>query len=477
MTKNNCLGNFSKTDWINFSLLAGFFILLTGLSRNFPFFWDNVLLSSIVGHFFYENGFSNFILPFEINCGHPPFFGAYVGAAWKTFGYNLAVAHFAMIPFLLILAYHLIKIFKFFLAESFVIFGLLLLILEPSLISQCTMVSNDVVMTSMFIWALSSILYKKEAWLIPATIIMVLINIRGALMVFMLFPVLLVVKWQLEKKLAWKQVLWFFPSLMVFALWNAFHYSETGSMLMGNNPKWAEHYEYFSLKIALKNLIVIARNMLDYGRVFLWFGIVIFASIQFKSKELCNTKQTLAASIFLVPFVLIALIFGTASNPVGHRYLLVFYVLAILLFSVLLQRYWDDKFSKLLLIFACIGTFTGNLWVYPETIAQGWDSTLGHINYFEIRREAYNFVKTEQIPKNQIGAGFTMQQQTKFIDLQPGYGDFGRKDKGIDNYNYILYSNIINDFSDDEIDQLNKNWILKKQWRKNGVFIKLFANK
>jgi hypothetical protein len=93
---------------IKFHLYFLFAILfiLTYFNKEHFLFWDTVQLAGKHGLFFYENNFLSFVLPNEIDSGHIPFFGFYLAIIWKIFGKSLVVSHFAMLPFMLALAYY-----------------------------------------------------------------------------------------------------------------------------------------------------------------------------------------------------------------------------------------------------------------------------------------------------------------------------------------------------------------------------------
>ena len=517
-----------STDWIYVGILWVFFVLLTLFSQHFPFFWDNVLLSSRFALSYYNSNFSQLLLPETIDCGHPPFFGMYLASTWKIFGQNLIVSHWAMLPFLLILGFHFFKIVKYYIQPQFYWIPVLLLMCEPSIIAQCTMVSNDVVLISCFIWGWSAILYNKKLAFVLATLLMTAVSIRGAILVFLLFLIGLVFcffdrkqnsknnldetnerinKQSAEKSLfssfvtnTVKILLLCIPAFLLFVIWNGYHYQQTGWMLAGGNPKWGEHYEAAGLKEIIKNCAIIVRNMLDFGRLFLWLGIgfVLYRLYKIRnrkkecfknSKELCNKKLIALSVTFILTLFVFAMVVVFNTNPIGHRYQLPFYAMAILLFAVLVQIYCTSydkldvsipflKSPRLLTVLVCIGLLTGNLWIYPEKMAQGWDSTLAHVPYFELREKMLNYIETQidenKINENNIGGGFTMHLSTYPIDLKERNIVIGNKSDGLANFQYIWYSNTVNNFSDEEIDELYNFWILEQSFSKRGVFVKLF---
>ena len=138
-------------------------LMATWLVKDHPFFWDTVQLGSKQAHFFYENGFSSFILPVEIDSGHPPFFGAYLALMWQLFGKTLAVSHFAMLPFLLGNVYLLSKMAEWLRPDHRPSWLLLFAFADPVLASQSILVSPDIALVFFFLLGLCGIL-KNRKW-------------------------------------------------------------------------------------------------------------------------------------------------------------------------------------------------------------------------------------------------------------------------------------------------------------------------
>ena len=134
------------------ALISAIIIFL--ISRNFCFFWDSISQISFPANFFYDNNFSQFWLPDNGATGHPPVVAMYFALYWKIFGYNLIVAHLAMFPFVFGAIFQLLKFCKLHLSESAAFWSTLLLIAEPTLVSQMSMLTLDVFQIFFFVLAL-----------------------------------------------------------------------------------------------------------------------------------------------------------------------------------------------------------------------------------------------------------------------------------------------------------------------------------
>src|SRR4030095_2820407 len=145
----------------------------------------------------------------------------------------------------------------------------------------------------------------------------------------------------------------------------------------------------------------------------------------------------------------------------SHRYLFpVIAVAALFVFSIALENLSFGQCRKLVWI-SILGMVTGNLWIYPDKIAKGWDSTLGHLPYYTHRKHMLDFIKQNKLNPAEIGAAFPYETGSKYIDLTNDSFAFVPKD--FRNNRYILYSNVANDFTDDELLTLKQSWKPVKQ--------------
>ncbi|MEO6760159.1 MAG: hypothetical protein ABIO24_11950, partial [Saprospiraceae bacterium] len=161
--------------------------LLLALVQNTPFFWDTVQLGSKHAHFFYENGLHWAALPPAIDSGHPPVFGFYLAILWSIFGKTLPVSHWAMLPFLLGIVALLLRLGRRFGKEKWVFWLLPLVLLDPVLAGQMTLISPDVVLVFFFLLAMDSLLGKKP-WLFTLAILgLCAVSMRGMMTAGTLF--------------------------------------------------------------------------------------------------------------------------------------------------------------------------------------------------------------------------------------------------------------------------------------------------
>ena len=133
-------------------------IWLTWKVRSNFFFWDTIQLASQHALFFYNNThFSTFLLPDEMDSGHPPTFGFYLALVWRIFGKSLEISHLAILPFLLGIVWQAWKLGEKIVGEGWALLFLLLLTVCPVVAGQAVLVSPDIVLLLFFLMALNGI--------------------------------------------------------------------------------------------------------------------------------------------------------------------------------------------------------------------------------------------------------------------------------------------------------------------------------
>jgi hypothetical protein len=126
--------------------------------------------------------------------------------------------------------------------------------------------------------------------------------------------------------------------------------------------------------------------------------------------------------------------------------------------------------------FFCIFLITGNFWIYPEKYGNGWDCSLKVLPYFEINKNFVNYIESEKIDPKKIATGFPLFNDFKFSYLEPNSFKLTDKNKHpLNEFSYILQSNICNDFTQKEIEELNNNWIFLKEFRKGQIYFKFYS--
>jgi len=180
-----------------------------------------------------------------------------------------------------------------------------------------------------------------------------------------------------------------------------------------------------------------------------------------KKKE---SQLTLLYILLLVTLGMLTIPFVGLMN---HRYYLPLQIIAILLaFSYLQKR---TVIYSWMLVLALV---LGNLIIYPKEIAQGWDSTAAHWPYYSLERQMNNYIQSESaLGMHEVGTAFPLYNKREHLaldDSKPSYHPYDfSKDK------YILWSNINNDYTDDQMAKLSE-WKIVKQLESRGVTMILY---
>ncbi len=460
----------------------GILLVITIASLHNPFFWDTVQLASKHGHFFYETGFQSVILPTEIDSGHPPLFGIYVAAVWLAFGKTLAASHLSMLPFLFGIAFFLIKIGRIWLGEKRADWLPLLCFVDPVLLGQSILVSPDVVLVCFFLMALWAIWEQKPRWLTVAVIGLGLISTRGMMvsLALCLFTVFAEGK-KPSLGSALKKILHFLPGGLLAAAYIAYHYQQTGWIGYHAESAWAPSFQRVDFQGFARNIAVLGWRLLDFGRVFVWAAIALSAWFFFV-KQRGKTTGWVANSppLWQLPLLLVLLFLATVplqlmhKGLLAHRYLLPIFLLLNLWALVLLFRINLSSRVSVLPMLVGLGLASGNLWVYPRKVSMGWDSTFAHVPWYGLQRKALAFLTKNEIPLSQVGSTFPVLGPRELYELNGVQEGFTELD--LSQNCYVLYSNIMNDFTDAAIDDLFQNWLPIFEQKSGGVELVLFKN-
>jgi hypothetical protein len=493
-------------------------------SQKFPFFWDSIQLGSKHAHFFYQNGLKWAILPPDIDSGHHPVFGYYLALCWTLFGKSLAVSHWAMFPFLFGIPYFTFRIAEKKIGIQWAFWLLPMVLLDPVLLGQMVMVSPDVCLLCFFLMALNSILYLKEilffqkigflreehekdilfsekigcqVGLMLGILGLCLISMRGMMVAASLGAYMcLEIFLEKEKSNYWekfKKVLPFAPGYFAGLLFLIWHKNQVGWIGFHPNSSWAPAFQSVDFQGFKKNILVLGWRFLDFGRVGVWLILLwviirqkrhflkkclFYTSKIFKLKNQIHAENVsslgvlfIVCCIFLLPSAL--LYFNLSS----HRYFLVlFWLLHFLVIYWIVKLNLSDFKKKIALTLIAISLATGNLWINPIGISMDWDATLAHVPYHQARTEMLDFIALENIKHADIGTSFPNYNLTAMTDLKEnGKGLFSEKD--FSKNNYILWSNVFNDFSKEEYELLKNEWKLVKTVEKRGVLMQLFERK
>jgi len=465
---------------IAFLVACIFYTIVTILSLKLPLFWDNILFSSKTAVYFFNGDFSNLILPPNIDSGHPPFWGKMIATVWKVFGKSLTVSHLIMLPILIILAWNFIEFAKRVLSPNLVLPATLLLLIEPTLLAHSTMVSLEILLVCGFFGALNTIIKNKTWQLSLWCLIISIVSIRGIFLTISLFTIYCVYLNSNIKKVKVLNVIKpFLLAAFAIIIWYLYHWLATGYFFQSSNSGWAVNNTATNTSILIKNLIYTVWRFFDFGRWIILVSLIpLIIYLKRSKKDWFNQHVKLVLLCFVIVSSILILAVSITKSPPLHRYYIVSYLFASILFLQLLSKIEIAAlYKKLSFAIVSLSLITGHLWVYPDYIAQGWDGSLAHLPFFKMKDKMLNYIESENISRKDVLTDFPLINANYYSDLGFTRNDFIPKHKAkMNEKDYILQSNICNGFSDGELIDLKTNWILQKEFKKRGVYLRLYKN-
>jgi len=474
------MGEIMKSNTSRFFVGLGLllYLILYSTSLDHSFFWDTIQLGSSHAHFFYENNFSKILLPEPIDSGHIPLFGAYLALTWKFFGQTLLVSHLAMLPFVLGIGYQVIRLPQdYFGNQQWGIVSFLLLI-DPTLMAQITMVSPDVLLIFFFLLSLRAILKNHKSWIIVGMLFLFLVSLRGIMIAFCLF--LFDMYRNVDFRQNTQRILeamirrgfLYVPATLLAGSYLFYHYDQRGWIGYHEDSVWYNCFQRVGFQGFLRNIGIYFWRLWDFGRVGIW-AIGIWLAIRNWSRWIGNKRLKPWVLLFFIFACVLPLNMLWANNLLGHRYLLPIYLcfsllVAFLLFSSPLK----PKIRRVLILFWALILLSGNIWVYPRHISQGWDSSLAYLPYNSLRKEAMAFLDDQNIPTTAVGSFFPNISSMKWTDLsktEDRFRSFSLENKP----EYVFYSNVFN-LSDVHRKELEKNYTEYKNFRSTSVIVIIF---
>jgi hypothetical protein len=468
--------NIQLKHWL---YLLPFLGAVTGLvwwTENDPFFWDTVQLGSKHAHFYYENRLKLLPLPADMDSGHPPFLGYYLAVIWTFFGKSLPVSHWAMLPFLLTIPIFLFRTGSAIASPRRAFWLIPLAFLDPVMAGQSVLVGPDIILVSFFLCALDGMLSKNRALLTVGILGLCLISMRGMMTAsaFGLFEILaaFLAKPFNRQRLA-RQLGCFVPGAMAGALYLWWHYRKTGWIGFHQGSPWAPAFERTSLSGMFRTVLVLGWRWLDFGRAGEWLvlaGLVWYFKKQIKtaySRTLILFICCLA--VFLMPSAIVY------NNLSAHRYFLPLYLSVHIFVWGLIVQSPATGLRKTWVLTGLVCLFAwSNCLVYPRGISMDWDSTLAHLPYHRLRRETVEYLQSRGAGFSTVGSAFPNLNTGENLLLNGDQRHFS--DKNFDNNQFIVTSNIFNDFSpaDYRILEHEGTWNLVRRYEGGPVWIEVY---
>jgi hypothetical protein len=451
----------------------GFFILFSLFTCRLPFFWDKDIYFSRLAHWLIAHHYS-ILLPGTLDPGYPPALGYLLASAWQLAGMHLQVMHLLMLPFTLGIIWQTSRLLRYYLPEEAVVPGLIIILANPVFLAQTVVYSTDLVMLFFMLMAIHAVLYKKKAWLAVAVTGLLFSHMRGLTVgaAIGIFDLYVNASWKkLRRQL--RTLLPYVPGLTLFIAWLIFHQETSGWTGYHADSPWAGCFEIVSVKGFLRNCAVVSWRLLDFGNIalFLVSGLLITKALKRPTENRARLYPLLLLLGICLAFTLPVML--VYKNLNGHRYLIpVYYAVSLLTVYLLFSGSFPATRRKWITLAIVAVLVSGNFWVYPDTIAKGWDSSLAHLPYHSLRQKMIRFMDQHSIPVSETGSRIPNTALFDHISLNGDLRAFHPADLNRDKY--VFYSNICNDFSDDEITALKTRWKIVKEYRCLQVRVTLY---
>ena len=448
--------------------------ILIFLNRENAFFWDTVHYAAKQASFYWHSHFTMLLPPNEIDSGHIPTFGMALALVWKIFGRTLAVSHLAMLPFAIGIVYQLYRASTKFIKPEFCGIALLLLLIDPSLMSQITLVSPDVPLVFFFLLGINAVLEDKKWWFALCVFALFSISMRGIMVSFalVLFDIYCNISFKdraaILKKM-FKRSLLCLPAILLFVSYQIYHYVRKGWVFTHKDSPWAGGMEMVDAKRMLFNAGLIGWRILDYGKAGIWLVFLIL--ILKLKKQLLNKDTRLLLFLLVGLLVVVHVNMVWAKNLLSHRYFIPFaLVFSLLCAAVLFSEKVSPRLRNALVAVWLVTIISGNFWIYPKKISQGWDSTLAHLPYYDLREQAIAYIKAEEIPLDEVQSFFPNVASFDIIDLNNDPRSFKNFDGTTP---FVIISNAFN-MDDAVYDRIMAQYALVKRFEKRGVYFAIY---
>jgi hypothetical protein len=434
--------------------------ILVGMTQGEPFFWDTVQLGAMQGDWFYQQHFQTWLLPDQIDSGHIPAFGWYLAACWKLLGQDLWVSHWAMWPWIVLVGYQWWRLLGQQPGKWSRGWGFALLLASPLAISQLSLISPDIILLGAFLLAWNSILERRNGMLALAVVLLGLVSLRGMLVALALFCWQLYQHWPNGYRRRWTfwigPLLPYLPGGILALVYLTYHYWLKGWVVVHNESPWAASFALSEGWTTLRQLLILIWRLLDFGYLFLWLalGILLWHARPWTKSPLSQ----LALLTTLLLFLGIPVIMG--QGLAQHRYLLPALVTLTYLIWQLLNHYVPTRQLRFLAALMLIGLFSGNLWIYPTGIAQGWDATLLHKAFFRLDKLGKKTLNEENITLSELHGEFPFIAPQHYYWLNGDTSQirpYDRRSVLAGEQRYIYYTDVINAYEKTDLEILDSH--------------------
>jgi len=401
-------------------------------------------------------------LPDNLDAGHPPFFAYYLALCWKLMGRNLVAAHLAMLPALLGILWFYTKLYLEAFGNQRLTYGLLFLNVLCPFAAQIAMVGPDLFLAAGVLILVAGINQQNKLYLAIGIFLCTACSQRGLL----LLPIVLI--WGLFNKYTfksyWPIIVGFLPALLYYL----YHYYEKGWLGFNPQGEWAGLYATIPFADMPMKMVSFLFRCSDNGLLAVIVLLLIIILYPFRKNEVFSKVEHLALFLGFTGLALIAIITSRTANPISGRYLMPFFL--VLTIPASRVFYLHVKLSYLG-IAALLLSFSGHFWVYPDAVAKSWDSALAWYPAQNLPLEIDSWLQKNGIQKETVAAEFPLLDASCHTLLNTDSAAY--RDRNVGYSPYLLYSNLCNGYSAQELKQM-QSWHVLKRWEVGQVYYVLY---
>lgn len=457
---------------ISLAVLSVFVVMI---SMNIGIFWDNVLFVSKMGNPLFYNGIFRWnSIPLESDPGHPPFLATYMAIGWRLFGRSLSTSHWMMFPFIFGLLWQVCSFICYFIKEkSFQFWAFILVIADPTFLSQLVQVNPELIQLFFFFMALNATLQKKVSLKIIGLAFLGIVTYRGMMLcagIFLIDVLMhIFIREENLKSFFTKQIITTYLIAAIPAvLYLTWRITAKGWISSHPLETWGNAWLFSSVGDFLRNLI---RNILVLGQRFIDFGrlipiLFILITLYLKRREIEWVKIKPVLLIIFFSTIVICIISLIIRSPMGHRYFIPSFLSLGLLSFLLINEY---KYKRIIYLGLLISLLSGNFIVYSDSYSQGWDASLAHMPYWKLRRNAIEYMDNRHLPVSETASFFPNCTSIDNVDLN---GDMRSFISFSGTENYVFYSNVYN-LNDDELELLHHNYHILESFNSGKVRVEI----
>lgn len=425
---------------------------------NFEYFWDNIQQIGNEGFFFYRNDFDRLLVPMspdeEIHGTgyHMPAIAFATALLWKCFGMHLWVSHVLTFIIALPLIVATRRLARQTVGSRYADITALIVLTEPSVLTQFVMASPDFVMLSAFMCGACALALNRRAALMLCIAALCMTNMRGVFAAGCALPAIAYVC--RRRHASWadalrRTLIIYLPAALVMLTYYTALFANYGWFFADSD--YTEHYvPQTSLAGSIRHAAALGLRTLEYGRFGIWIAAAAALVMLHRQKAGAGSAvNALALFVLAQMLMFLALIFVT-QVPFGTRYLMLLHAaLTIATLAALAQRL-SPRLMRLALGAVIALQLTGHFWIYPERISQPWDCTLMHTPYYRLKPRMISHIDSLGISGHDVQTGFVLSANPRQAALDSTITRLC----GDSTAHYYLYSNICNE-EDSTIDRLH----------------------